>query len=175
MVLTRLRHSGSPSVRHAPSKSSIEPRSQYDTVPTRLDARSNATPWCAVRSLFTRLLPPPPLHPSSSTNLVRATGRGALDGRLGVGLGQVLDVALLAVLYPHRANRRVSLQCSPFARRFPASRIGVAHLPSTWRTSAPAGRGARRRVSCPPSGCGARRGQRRRGSGCSCEKGEGVR
>ena len=138
MVLTRLRHSGSPSVRHAPSKSSIEPRSQYDTVPTRLDARSNATPWCAVRSLFTRLLPPPPLHPSSSTNLVRATGRGALDGRLGVGLGQVLDVALLAVLYPHRANRRVSLECSPFARRFPAPNrrrpltVHLANLSSCW-------------------------------------------
>ncbi len=30
---------------------------------------------------------------------MRTAGRGALDGRLGVGLGQVLDFALLAVLY----------------------------------------------------------------------------
>lgn len=49
-------------------------------------------------------LPPPQriTHCSSSSHLSGTAGRSALDSRLGVGLGQALDFALLAVLYPNR-------------------------------------------------------------------------
>lgn len=99
-------------------------------------------------------------HSSSCRgNSSRTAGRGALDGRLGVGLSQVLDFALLAVL-PIRA---LCVSGAP-----PTPDVCLApYSPSTSQTSGPAGPGAQPGASYPPSGCGARRGRRQRGSGCS--------
>ena len=127
---------------------------------------------CCPPSFYNPPLPFPirlPISPSSSSALVGTTGGSALDSRLGVGLSQVLDLALLAVLY--RIAKKIVDQprVFPFIRH-PCTPIAAGFdLPTTSRISAPAGPGARRPVSCPPSGCGARRGQRRRGSGCSCK------
>ena len=86
------------------------------------DARSKATLWCAVRPDFTFLLQPLPPHcplnaaSSSPSTLSRPTSRGALDGGLGVGVSQVLDLALLAALHPKRKPILGQPPLFPFVR-----------------------------------------------------------
>lgn len=86
-----------------PCQCTLLRRSRYDTVPTFAPARNNETPLRPSVQRFTSLighLPlylQSPLNPSSSYSCL-ATGRSALDSRGGIGLSQVLDIALLAVL-----------------------------------------------------------------------------
>lgn len=111
---------GRPSVRYAKqfqvrqqflfSKSSIE------SPPNMVQSQRSQTPetkfCCACPPRFyTPSLPILlclPLHPSSFRSLGGTTGRSALDGRLDIGLGQVLQLSLLAVLYPDIAEGRWS-------------------------------------------------------------------